>query len=159
MIPVERDPSFLAQIKRHEGAVLDSDKMHVAYVCPAGALTIGYGHNLDANPILGLSGASRLTEGEAISLLKQDCAKLASRLDMFIPWWRNLASPRQAVILDMAYNMGVSGVLGFRRMLEAVQNQDWESARGEMLNSRWARQVGRRAPELAMQMLTGEWQG
>jgi lysozyme len=54
--------------------------------------------------------------------------------------------------------MGVQGLLGFTRMLEAVRAGDWKQAFTQMLNSRWARQVKRRAPELAAQMESGVWQ-
>ena len=158
MSNILENKKFLSQLKRHEGEVRDRDGLHVAYVCPAGALTIGYGHNLDENPIPGFSGASHISDEEAETLLRQDCAALTSRLDAVIPWWRKLSDPRQAVLMNMAFNLGVRGLLRFVRMLEAVQREDWERARAEMLNSRWASQVGRRAPELAMQMLTGEWQ-
>lgn len=158
MSNIVENKKFLSQLKRHEGEVRDLDGLHVAYACPAGRLTIGYGHNLDDNPVPGLSGASHISDEEAETLLRQDCIAIASRLDAVIPWWRNLSAPRQAVLLNMAFNIGVRGLLRFVRMLEAVQREDWERARAEMLNSRWARQVGRRAPELAAQMLTGEWQ-
>lgn len=158
MSNIVENKKFLSQLKRHEGAVRDRDGLHVAYVCPAGALTIGYGHNLDENPVPGLSGASHISDEEAETLLRQDCIAIASRLNAVIPWWRNLSAPRQAVLLNMAFNLGVRGLLSFVRMLEAVGREDWDAARAAMLNSRWASQVGRRAPELAAQMLTGEWQ-
>ena len=157
--PIESDPRLLAQLMRHEGAVRDSDGLHRAYACPAGRLTIGYGHNLDASPVPGLSGASRLTEEQAQELLRLDCLKYAAGLDRELPWWRSLAPARQAVLLDMAFNLGLRSLTGFVRTLDAIHRGDWQAAKSGMLNSRWARQVGRRAVELATQMVSGEWEG
>ena len=58
---------------------------------------------------------------------------------------------------NMAFNMGVAGLLEFRQMLAEVQTADWPGAAAEMLSSKWATQVGDRAHRLALQMTTGEW--
>ena len=149
---VETNVLFLKQIKRHEGLRLE------AYVCPAGALTIGYGHNLDAQPIKGLGAKSEITAEEADGILVRDCRNFAKQLDKRLLWWRDLCLPRQAVLLNMAFNLGVPGLMGFRRMLDAVRRGHWYTAHDEMLGSKWAGQVGRRAVELANQMQTGFWQ-
>ena len=156
---IERNEKFLAQLMKHEGAQRAPDGSHEAYRCPAGALTIGYGHNLDANPIDGLDALSVISEAQARKILCADVDIFAAALDEKLPWWRELTEPRQAVLLNMAFNMGVAGLLGFHRTLQAVREQRWKDARDGMLASKWAGQVGRRAPELANQMLTGEWQG
>ena len=66
-------------------------------------------------------------------------------------------APRQAVLLDMAFNMGAEGLLKFGNTLRAAREMRWKDARDGMLASKWAGQVGRRASELAEQMMTGEW--
>lgn len=63
--------------------------------------------------------------------------------------------PRGAVLLDMAYNMGVAGLMNFHHMLAAVQAGDWKTAAAEMLNSTWAKQVKNRAYRLAAVMENG----
>ena len=136
------------QLKRHEGF-----RRH-PYRCPAGKLTIGYGRNLDEN------GISRAEAGELLSndlsYAFDDVAALVGE-DIF---WRMVgASPaRLAVLANMAYNMGRATLSQFQHMLAAVEDSDWERAAEEMLDSRWAHQVGDRATELAAQMRTGEWQ-
>ena len=154
-VPIEQGEDFLVRLMRHEGAKRAPDGSHVAYRCPAGALTIGYGHNLDANPLEGLDALSVISEAREI--LIADAAVFAAALDEEIPWWRRLNAPRQAVLLDMAFNMGAEGLMSFRRTLRAVREQRWKDARDGMLASKWAGQVGRRASELAEQMMTGEW--
>ncbi len=155
---IEENSNFLAQLIRHEGAVKDKNGLHIIYTCPAGHKTIGYGHNLDANPVCGMTEGFRIHEEKAQKLLVEDCAKIAKQLDEALPWWRKKNLPRQAVLLNMAFNMGVAGLLGFRNTLAAVKRGDWESAHDGMLASKWATQVKGRAVELATQMQTGKWQ-
>lgn len=155
---IEENSRFLRQLVRHEGCRKNESGRHVAYRCPAGFLTIGYGHNLDSNPILGLGEDSCIKEEYALEILRDDCHSVAVQLDGYMPWWRDLSEPRQAVLLNMAFNMGASGLLTFQKMLSAVRSGNYDVARQEMLNSRWAAQVKRRAPELAKQMQTGVWQ-
>ncbi len=153
---VEESPAFLAMLKRHEGANRAGGR-HRAYRCPAGALTIGWGHNLDAKPLRGLGPDSEISEAEAESLLRDDLAELAAQLDLRLSWWRGLGAARSAVLLDMGFNLGLGGLLGFRRMLNAARRQRFDEAAAEMLDSRWAGQVGRRASELAAMMRTGRF--
>ena len=154
---VEHCPAFAAMLKRHEGTHR-AGGLHAAYRCPAGALTIGWGHNLDARPLPGMGEGSRISDEEAEALLRQDLRLLAAELDLRLPWWRGLGAARSAVLLDMAYNLGAGGLIGFRRMLEAARHGRFSEAADEMLDSRWAAQVGLRAVELAEQMRSGRWQ-
>ncbi len=156
---IEENETLLKQLMRHEGAKRDRAGCHVAYRCPAGALTIGYGHNLDARPLAGLGEGAKIDEPRARKILFEDVRMLGVALDRALPWWRKAGEARSAVLLNMAFNMGTAGLLGFRRTLQAVREQRWKDARDGMLASKWAGQVGRRASELAEQMLTGQWQG
>ena len=56
------------------------------------------------------------------------------------------------VLVDMAYNLGVPRLKGFKRMFAALQGLDYKAAADEMLDSRWASQVGIRATELSAKM-------
>lgn len=131
------------QIKRHEGLRLKP------YYCTANHLTIGYGRNLEDRG---------LTQDEADYLLANDIASVRAKLADQIPWYLNLSSVRQAVLVNMAFNLGVGGLLKFKKMLAAVQQSNYEVAAVEMLDSRWADQVGYRSQELAEQMRVNEWQ-
>ncbi len=149
---IEQDPRFLEQLQRHEGLSLE------AYYCPAGRLTIGYGHNLEAWPVHGLGEGSSITKARATALLIDDVVRVADELDRLIPWWRELREPRQAVILNMGFNLGVRGLMGFSKMLAACERGSFVRAAEEMGRSRWAKQVGKRSLELINQMLDGVWQ-
>lgn len=109
-----------------------------------GYLTVGYGHNLDtpmAERLASVILQWHLDECEF------DCQNFS--------WWQACDPVRQSVLLDMAFNMGLAGLLQFRLVLNAVCNKDWQTAHDEMLKSAWASQVGQRAQHLAQIMLTG----
>ncbi len=126
----------LRLIKRHEGLRLKP------YLCPAGKLTIGYGRNLEDNGI---------SETEAIQLLEHDVSKAFNDAQT-LPCFRSLTPVRQAVMVDMTFNLGLSRLTQFHKMFAAIEHQDWETTGNEMLNSRWARQVGQRAQTLSQMM-------
>ena len=69
----------------------------------------------------------------------------------------DLNETRQMCLVDMGFNLGVPRLMKFKNMWEAIERQDFEWASAEMLNSRWAKQVGRRADNLAKAMENGDW--
>ena len=131
------------QIVRDEGGMLLK-----AYRDSEGIWTIGVGHNLEARPIPRAAG---------IIIFEVDLADTILDVDRALPWAARLDECRRAVLINMAFNLGIHGLLDFRRMLAAVQAADWPLASKEMLDSKWATQVGGRALRLAQQMETGAW--
>ena len=148
----------LAQLRRDEGAVRDREGRHLAYRCPAGKLTIGYGHNLDAWPIPGMVEGSVMVEQDALVLLEKDVNQVKAQVKQRFPWSVTLDFPRFAVLVNMAFNLGVGGLGAFTKTLQAVENGDYAGAARRMLVSIWAVQVGSRASRLSRQMETGQWQ-
>jgi lysozyme len=114
-----------------------------------GKLTIGIGRNLDD---VGISLA------EARMLLANDLEKVQSQISASLPWVRNLSVARQSVVENMAFNLGVNGLMAFKETLAWMEAGNYSAAADAMLQSVWARQVGVRAERLAAQMRTGEWQ-
>ncbi len=117
------------------------------YKCPAGHLTIGYGHNLEC----GISPAA------AEFILREDIVRAERQVKDSLVWWPKLTDARLFVLVDMCFNLGLAGLKGFKRMLSALEAGDYDSASKEMLASRWAAQVGKRAQENAAMMKSGEW--
>lgn len=115
------------------------------YRCSAGKLTIGVGRNLEDKGI---------TEQEAYMLLANDIKEL-QRSTILIAIVKPHNTVRQEVLLNMAFNLGITRFLGFKKMLAALKQDDYDEAARQMLNSRWARQVKGRAIELARWMKTG----
>lgn len=109
--------------------------------------TIGYGRALD------LSG---ITNTEASTLLANSLIGLQVELEK-LPWYVNLDDVRKGVILNLAYNMGMSGVLSFTRMIAYLENKNWNSAAYELTHSKWVTQVQRsRSARLIEQLRTGQ---
>lgn len=126
--------SLKDDLKRHEGLRLKPYKDTV------GKITIGYGRNLDGVGI---------TEEEADYLLSHDIQIAVSESQQAFTWIVRLSESRQNVIYNMAFNMGIPTLSRFRNMIAAIEKKDYGLAADEMLDSRWAKQVGKRAEELA----------
>ena len=154
-LPPADHQKMLAQLARHE----ESRKLdyHTAYRCTAGALTIGYGHNLDANPLPGIDANSRITDAQAKMILEQDVAAVERQLRARLPWALDLTPARYAVLVNMLFNLGLTKFLGFKNTLRFIQAGDYANASKNMLISEWRNQVKGRALELSAQMKSGEW--
>lgn len=136
--------ALIAELIRDEGERLS------AYRDSVGLWTIGVGHLLGADARM-----QRISQAESRALLEADIDAAGRVLDGLVEDWDGLDDIRQRVLLNMAFNLG--GRLGaFSRFLEAVHKRQWSRAAAEMLDSRWARQVGERAQRLASMMRTGE---
>lgn len=130
------------QLKKHEGLKLKP------YTDTVGKLTLGIGRNLEDKGI---------TEQEALFMLNNDVDYFYGKLSKRLPWLLSLDDVRQNVLVNMAFNLGVGGLLTFKNMLRLVSIGHYQEGAEEMLNSKWAEQVGYRANELAEQMRTGEF--
>lgn len=108
--------------------------------------TIGIGCALDVDP---------LTEEEAKYLCLNRIVRRERALDKALPWWRNLTSRRQLVLLSMAYQLGAAGLMGFPKFIGALRRGDHEDAAREMLDSSWHVQTPARAERLAKLMREG----
>lgn len=136
------------QLKRDEGTGIQKNGYYLPYTDTVGKLTIGYGHNLTDN---GLS--QKIVE----MLLDDDIDACAKELIVKAPWVETLSEARMGVLVNMAFNLGVPGLLRFKDMVAALRKEDYEKAAVEMLDSVWADQVGDRALRLAEQMRRGFW--
>ncbi|CCG43172.1 lysozyme family protein [Magnetospirillum molischianum] len=101
-----------------------------------------------------MSNYRGISEAEALALLDNDIAAIASWLDRDIPWWQRLSDARQRALINMAM-MGVPRLLGFKRMLAAMQARDFERAAAEALDSKWADDVGERSRRVATLIRAG----
>lgn len=147
--------TILEYIKHWEGFVSKP------YLCPAGKLTIGYGRNIQDRqlsareyrilfPNKTISEAmialdrDGISEKSATMLLKIDVDAIIYQLNSE-RWTGELSKLRFMVIVDMAYNMGYYGLLGFKKMIKAIKEEDYEKASDEIRDSKYYKQVGRRA--------------
>ena len=117
------------------------------YTDVTGHLTVGIGRNLSDRGI---------STTEAFYLLDDDVLYFTAKLNHFLPFFPMLNEPRQIALVDMCFNLGIQGLLNFTQMISALERGDYIEAANEMLDSKWALQVGQRAITLANIMRTGE---
>jgi lysozyme len=140
VVYVTRD-LLIKQLMQDEGLRL------APYTDTTGNLTIGYGRNLTDRGI---------RVAEALLMLDNDVNESLTELKRY-PWFRALDEVRQAVLVNMHFNLGGTKLAGFKQTLKAIERGDYEAAANGMRKSLWAKQVGKRATRLAQQMQTGEW--
>lgn len=128
------------QLVLHEGLRLKP------YTDTVGKLTIGVGRNLTDIGV---------TEDEAYALLANDIGRVEAYLRAAVPCFGSLDDVRQRVLADMAFNLGLTGLLKFKQFLAAVASRKFDVASAEMLSSVWAGQVKGRAETLARMMKDG----
>ena len=134
---------LIEQLKRDEGLELHP------YPDTNGYLTIGFGRNLTSNGI---------SEYEAEILLSHDVnTAIVGVLNAF-PWVNTLSPARQGVVYNMAFNLGLTKLKGFKNTLKAMERGDWAAAAKGMRQSLWARQVKGRAERLARQLESDTWE-
>ena len=132
---------MVKQLELHEGLRLKP------YYDTVDKLTIGIGRNLEDTGI---------SKAEASFMLQNDLIRIIAELDEQMPWWRELTENRRRILVDMAFNLGTFGLSQFRDMLAATKVGDFDAASKEMLDSKWAKQVGGRAERLAEAMKTDQ---
>jgi lysozyme len=129
-------------ITKHEGT------RSFPYTDTVGKITIGVGRNLSYNG---------LRADEIALLLQNDIEAATANCKASFPWFGKLDDVRQAVLVDMAFNIGIGSLSGFHETLQAVEAGQYEAAANLMLQSFWASQVPIRALEDATMMRNGEW--
>jgi len=150
--------AIISELELDEGVRLSP------YRCTAGFLTIGVGRNLDTNKLtaeelafVGHNCRTRpITKEQSDYLLKNDIEKVCADLMKFLPWWAYLGDVRKRVLVNMAFNLGTEGLLKFENTLALIRSGSYAQAAAEMVKSKWAKQVGKRADRLANMMKTGE---
>ena len=140
------------QIEFEEGR-----KLHV-YLCPAGHRTIGIGHNLDVSPDYnGVPIRDVISDTECDTLFNADVKHAVDGISAEWLGFKALSPARRDAIINMAFQLGVAGVLKFRGMLTALDLKHWQKAHDMALDSLWAKQTPNRAKRIAQQLLTGDY--
>lgn len=153
-----RQEELLNRFIREEGLKLQP------YICPAGYLTIGIGHNLQTNPLTAEEKKvcgdynQGITRNAAVMIFRNDIKKLDQQLYKYISFYGWLDDERQYALLDMAFNMGLVGLLQFRKMLYSMEIGDYRGAAKEVLNSKYAKDVPNRAKRMAKIIETGDYE-
>jgi lysozyme len=133
-----------AELIRDEGVVPH------AYEDSLGYLTIGVGHLIDKRRKGGLS------EDEIAYILGNDIARCIDALDKHLDWWRSLDPVRQRVLVNLCFQLGISGLLGFKNTLAALQRGDYKAAADGLRASKLYQQTPARTERRARMIETGE---
>jgi len=138
--------NVIDQLIREEGEVLHAYEDHLGY------LTIGVGILIDKRK------GGGITKEESRFLLLNRVKGVVEGIRKNLSWFDSIGNePRKAVLIGMAFQMGLNGLLGFKNTLEMIRVGDYDKAAVGMLNSFWAPQTPARAKRMAKQMETGEW--
>jgi len=129
------------QLRLHEGV----EKF--PYRCTAGYLTIGVGRNIEERGLL---------DDEIDFILDNDIEVVMNEVSVTFDWFFDLSEVRQRVVADMIFNIGMPRFKQFKKMIAALEEGDWSEAANQMMDSKWAKQVGKRAERLRDMMETGE---
>ncbi|MGB2376138.1 MAG: glycoside hydrolase family protein [Luminiphilus sp.] len=137
---------LINMLRRHEGV-----KSH-AYRCSENFITVAVGRNIDPEGGLGLS------DDEIDYLLANDIRRCKAELEENFEWYKDLDSVRQDALVDFNFNVGLTTFLKFKKFIAAMKKGDWNAAAKELLSSKYAKQVGARADEIAAMIKTGDYQ-
>lgn len=128
------DKTVEEYIKRNEGLRLKP------YKCSAGKLTIGYGRNIEDNGI---------SLDEAEIMLSSDIRSVTEEIRRLIPDFDSLELPQKTALIDMGFNLGITRLSLFKKMLAAVNVRDYKTAAMELLDSNYANQLPNRSSKNA----------
>lgn len=133
---------------------LTRDEGNISYAYPdhLGFITVGVGFMIDKRKNGGLYPE------EIQFILTNRINKLKAELEKRLPWFNKLDEIRQGALINMAYQLGVDGLLKFKKFIAFMKSGDYENASIEMLDSLWAGQTPARAKRLSMQIKIGVWQ-
>lgn len=124
------------------------------YYCSEHYPTIGYGRK--CGPQFAPLTNEITTKEKESQFIRDEIREIQSRIIAYFPKaWNNCNNARQAILISLVYQMGMSGVTKFTKMWQALSSGDFEWAAKEMLDSKWAKQTPNRAKRHSEQMRTG----
>lgn len=123
------------------------------YKCTANHNTVGLGHNLDALSVKSIIGrevgsGGTITEAESMKIFEFDLLSVLHSLHKNISWFSTLDPALQYVLISLAFNMGIGGLMQFKNTLKAFQANNTTNIINGLSSSKWSKQVPNRAKKL-----------
>ena len=132
------------QLKIDEGVKYEIYKDHLGYD------TFGIGHLVvKEDSEFGQSVGTKVSEDRVNEVFEKDVQKMIKEAKILFPNFDSLPEEAQQVIVNMTFNMGRPRLSNFKKFIVYINESKWEEASKEMLNSAWAKQVGKRAQRLS----------
>jgi lysozyme len=129
-----------------------------AYYCSEKYPTIGIGWKIgNKNQSLDDFKVMLISKEAALAQCDSEANDLAINLHCVIGCWQDLSEARQAVLISMAYQMGLSGLMKFKKMIAAIDAGDFVEAAAQGMDSNWSSQTYARANRHMRVMLMGDW--
>ncbi len=125
------------------------------YECSAGYPTIGVGHKLSNRRHDDEVLLTEIDLRQAGHFLMEDIQDAIITVQRIFPVWEKWSEPRQHALINMAFNLGESALRSFKRMVQAIRDDDWERAADEAADSLWYGQVGARAKRIVWAIREG----
>jgi len=131
------------QLKIDEGVKYEIYEDHLGYA------TFGIGHLItDKDPEYGWPVGTKISENRVNEVFNSDVEKFINEAKKIFPDLDNKPESIQLVLVNMCFNLGAPRLSKFKKFIAAINNEEWIEAAVEMMDSRWAQQVGPRAMRL-----------
>jgi len=131
------------QLKIDEGVKYEIYKDHLGYP------TFGIGHLItDNDPEYDLPIGTKISEERVNEVFNTDVKKFINETKKIFPDLDDKPENIQLVLVNMCFNLGAPRLSKFKKFIDAINDEQWIEAAVEMMDSRWANQVGPRAERL-----------
>ena len=149
--PIKAKPLTSAQLRSIAREIKEDEGYRSRiYKDTLGNLTVGFGHLIKPNdPEYGKPVGYEITSQRAHELFNRDMALAIDAASNVVHDFDSLPFDARAVLINMAFQLGETGLSRFQMMLEAIQDGDWKAAADEAMDSRWALQTPNRAKRMA----------
>ena len=142
---------MIEQLKRE--LAIDEGCVNHTYLCSEGHKTVGIGHLCQENdPEFWEPIGTKVSEDRVDELFNKDIAWTITDCRDIISKFDDIPLESRLILANMVFNLGRGRMLKFRKMLAAVDKQDWSTAADEMHDSKWRQQVPARAERLIKRM-------
>ena len=142
--------------KLMEELIMDEGYKYEIYLDHLGYPTLGVGHLItEKDEVYGQEVGTVVHDERIKECLQNDIDIVCKELNDKMSWWRGLNDNHRRVMANMCFNLGYPRLSGFKNFLSAMKDENWKKAAEEMMDSRWATQVGDRAKRLRDRVLQG----